>query len=78
MIPLPSDTVQKPHLDGITIINMSRVLSGRYCIMVLAHLGDRVIKIGRPDIGNDTRNLGRLLDTWTSKSFDLAKTYLWL
>jgi CoA:oxalate CoA-transferase len=55
MTALPSDALLKPPLDGITVIDMSRVLSGPYCTMVLADLGARVIKVERPDIGDDTR-----------------------
>ena len=61
MSALPSDALQKPPLDGITVIDMSRVLSGPYCTMMLADLGARVIKIERPDIGDDTRQWGPLV-----------------
>jgi crotonobetainyl-CoA:carnitine CoA-transferase CaiB-like acyl-CoA transferase len=60
MIPLPSDAPQKPPLDGTAVIDMSRVLSGPDCTMALADLGARVIKIERPDIGDDTRKWGPL------------------
>jgi CoA:oxalate CoA-transferase len=58
MSALPSAALERPPLDGITVIDMSRVLSGPYCTMVLADLGARVIKIERPDTGDDTRQWG--------------------
>jgi CoA:oxalate CoA-transferase len=61
MSALPSDALQKPPLDGITVIDMLRVLSGRYCTMVLSDVGARVIKMERPDIGDDTRQWGPLV-----------------
>ena len=45
-------------LAGFTILDLTRVLSGPYCTMVLADLGARVIKIGHPGRGDDTRHWG--------------------
>jgi crotonobetainyl-CoA:carnitine CoA-transferase CaiB-like acyl-CoA transferase len=45
-------------LDGITIIDLTRVLSGPYCTMLLADMGARVIKIEQPGRGDDTRGWG--------------------
>jgi crotonobetainyl-CoA:carnitine CoA-transferase CaiB-like acyl-CoA transferase len=45
-------------LAGFTIVDLTRVLSGPYCTMVLADLGARVIKVEQPGKGDDTRHWG--------------------
>ena len=45
-------------LDGLTVLDLSRVLSGPYCTMMLADMGARVIKVERPGKGDDTRGWG--------------------
>ena len=45
-------------LEGLTVLDLSRVLSGPYCTMLAADMGARVIKIEHPAAGDDTRAWG--------------------
>lgn len=45
-------------LSGITIIDLSRILAGPYCTLLLAELGARVIKVEPPLQGDDARHYG--------------------
>jgi crotonobetainyl-CoA:carnitine CoA-transferase CaiB-like acyl-CoA transferase len=45
-------------LDGILVADLSRVLAGPLCAMTLGDLGAEVIKVERPDGGDDTRHFG--------------------
>ena len=45
-------------LSGVLVVDVSRVLAGPYCTMILGDLGATIVKIEHPKGGDDTRRFG--------------------
>jgi CoA:oxalate CoA-transferase len=52
----------KGPLSGVTVIDLSRILAGPYCTMMMAELGARVIKVEPPKGGDDARAYGPFIE----------------
>src|SRR5215475_8668006 len=51
--------------SGLRVVDLTRVLAGPFCTLILAELGARVIKVENPDGGDDTR---QFVPSWQGKS----------
>jgi len=51
-----------PALDGLKVIDLTRVLAGPFCTMLLGDMGADVIKIEEPEFGDDTRGWAPFVD----------------
>ncbi len=64
--------MENKPLAGITVVDFTHVLSGPFCTMMLADQGARIIKVERPDTGDDSRAFGPFYDDDTSAYFWFA------
>ncbi|CAN5740311.1 CoA transferase [soil metagenome] len=55
---LSTDSAAAPPLAGLRVLDLSRVLAGPLCTMVLGDLGADVLKVERPGSGDETRHWG--------------------
>ena len=61
-------------LEGVTVVALEQVIAGPFCTRQLAELGARVIKIERPETGDQARSMDRTVQglsshfVWTNRS----------
>lgn len=53
-----NDEIPVLPLDGVRVLDLTRVLSGPFCTMLLGDCGAEVIKIEQPGVGDDSRHQG--------------------
>ena len=54
--------MSKGLLDGVVVLDLTRVLAGPYSGMILADMGATVIKLENPKGGDDTRKMGPFIN----------------
>jgi crotonobetainyl-CoA:carnitine CoA-transferase CaiB-like acyl-CoA transferase len=60
----------KLPLAGVRVLDLSRVLAGPWCAMVLGDLGAEVIKVEHPERGDDTRDWGMRIGSTETAYFN--------
>ena len=60
-------------LKNLLVVDLTRVLVGPYCTMILSDLGARVIKIEAPEIGDDSRKFGPFIEEYSAYFMSLNR-----
>ena len=60
-------------LKNLLVVDLTRVLVGPYCTMILSDLGARVIKIEAPEIGDDSRKFGPFVKDYSAYFMSLNR-----
>ena len=60
-------------LQNLLVVDLTRVLVGPYCTMILSDLGARVIKIEAPETGDDSRKFGPFVKDYSAYFMSLNR-----
>ena len=60
-------------LKNLLVVDLTRVLVGPYCTMILSDLGARVIKIEAPETGDDSRGFGPFIEDYSAYFMSLNR-----
>ena len=60
-------------LKNLLVVDLTRVLVGPYCTMILSDLGARVIKIEAPETGDDSRKFGPFVEDYSAYFMSLNR-----
>src|SRR5689334_12312527 len=63
-----------PPLDGIRVVDLTRVVAGPFCTMMLGDMGAEVLKIEEPAHGDDTRGWGPFINGTGAFYFELNRS----
>jgi len=63
-----------PPLDGIRVVDLTRVVAGPFCTMMLGDMGAEVLKIEEPAHGDDTRGWGPFIGGIGAFYFELNRS----
>ena len=60
-------------LKNLLVVDLTRVLVGPYCTMILSDLGARVIKVEAPETGDDSRKFGPFIEDYSAYFMSLNR-----
>jgi crotonobetainyl-CoA:carnitine CoA-transferase CaiB-like acyl-CoA transferase len=55
-----------PPLDGLKVVDLTRVLAGPFCAMLLGDMGADVVKVEEPELGDDARGWAPNIGRWSA------------
>src|SRR3989449_9064267 len=71
---MPPTVTTMPPLNGLRVIDLTRVVAGPYCTMMLGDMGAEVLKIEEPEHGDDSRGWGPYINGWSSIFLELNRS----
>ena len=67
------ETIRKGALDGIRVLDLTRVLAGPFCTLLLGDMGAEIVKIEVPGSGDDSRKYPPFIGTESAYFMNLNR-----